>query len=104
RAVDLIKCGGYRVGAGEVEAALLEHPVVREAAVLGVPHDDLGEAIVAFVVTSGEVAPQALIDFVAAQLSPHKRPRDVRVVQSLPRNAMGKVQKVELRKRLQETP
>ena len=50
RATDLIKTGGYKVGAGEVEAALLEHPAVREAAVIGAPDEDLGERIVAFVV------------------------------------------------------
>jgi len=97
RATDLIKCGGFKVGAGEVEAALLEHPLVREAAVLGAPDEDLGEKIVAFVVASGAVEPSELSGFVAAQLSPHKRPREVRIVSELPRNAMGKVQKSLLR-------
>jgi malonyl-CoA/methylmalonyl-CoA synthetase len=96
RATDLIKCGGYKVGAGEVEAALLEHPSVREAAVVGRPHPDLGEQIVAFVVVSGEATPEGLQDFVAKQLSPHKRPRAVHIVEALPRNAMGKVQKAKL--------
>jgi fatty acid CoA ligase FadD36 len=91
---DLIKSGGYRIGAGEVETALLGHPGVAEAAVVGLPDDDLGQRIVAFVV--GDVAPGALIDFVAQQLSVHKRPREVRVVDALPRNAMGKVLKKEL--------
>ncbi len=91
---DLIKSGGYRIGAGEVEAALLGHPGVAEAAVIGVPDDDLGQRIVAYVV--GDVAADALIDYVAQQLSVHKRPRQVRVVDSLPRNAMGKVLKKEL--------
>lgn len=93
--VDLIKTGGYRVGAGEIETALLGHPGVAEAAVVGLPDDDLGQRIVAFVV--GEAAPGELIDHVARQLSVHKRPREVRVVESLPRNAMGKVLKKELR-------
>ena len=92
---DLIKSGGYRIGAGEVETALLGHPGVVEAAVVGLPDDDLGQRIVAFVV--GDVAPQALIDYVARQLSVHKRPREVRMVDALPRNAMGKVLKKELR-------
>ncbi|MGH3676827.1 MAG: acyl-CoA synthetase [Mycobacterium sp.] len=92
--VDLIKSGGYRIGAGEVETALLGHPGVTEVAVIGLPDDDLGQRIVAFVV--GDAAPDALIDFVAQQLSTHKRPREVRVVDSLPRNAMGKVLKKEL--------
>ncbi|MGB8406746.1 MAG: acyl-CoA synthetase, partial [Mycobacterium sp.] len=89
--VDLIKSGGYRIGAGEIETVLLGHPGVAEAAVVGVPDDDLGQRIVAFVV--GSASPQELIDFVAQQLSAHKRPREVRIVDSLPRNAMGKVQK-----------
>jgi fatty acid CoA ligase FadD36 len=92
---DLIKSGGYRVGAGEVENALLAHPAVREAAVVGVPHADLGQEIVAYVVADS-VSPDTLIDFVSATLSRHKRPRRVEVVEALPRNAMGKVQKARL--------
>ncbi|WP_148307194.1 acyl-CoA synthetase [Nocardia nova] len=93
--VDLIKSGGYRIGAGEVEQALLAHPDIREAAVVGVPDSDLGQRIVAFVVGDvGDCA--ALTDFVASRLSVHKRPREVRRVDALPRNAMGKVQKTRL--------
>jgi fatty acid CoA ligase FadD36 len=92
--VDLIKSGGYRVGAGEIETALLGHAGVREVAVVGVPDDDLGQRIVAFVV--GDAQPADLIDYVAQQLSVHKRPREVRIVAALPRNAMGKVLKKEL--------
>lgn len=92
---DLIKCGGYRVGAGEIEACLLAHPGVDEAAVVGVPDDDLGQRIVAFVV--GDASEQALIDHVATELSVHKRPREVHRVPALPRNALGKVQKSRLR-------
>ena len=58
------------------------------------PDDDLGQRIVAFVV--GDADPDALIEFVAQELSVHKRPREVRMVDSLPRNAMGKVLKKEL--------
>ena len=87
RATDLIKCGGYKVGAGEVEAALLEHSQVSEAAVLGAPDADLGEQIVAFVVTRGPVSAADLENHVAQLLSPHKRPRQVHFVTELPRNA-----------------
>ncbi len=92
--VDLIKSGGYRIGAGEVETVLLGHPGVVEAAVVGLPDEDLGQRIVAFVV--GDAEPDDLISFVAEQLSAHKRPREVRLVDALPRNAMGKVVKKEL--------
>ncbi|OMC32958.1 acyl-CoA synthetase [Mycobacterium sp. GA-1841] len=95
--VDLIKTGGYRVGAGEIETVLLGHDGVDEVAVVGVPDDDLGQRIVAFVV--GNAAPEVLIEFVAQQLSAHKRPREVRLVDSLPRNAMGKVMKKDLAQR-----
>jgi fatty acid CoA ligase FadD36 len=101
QSTDLIKSGGYRIGAGEVEAALLAHPAVQEAAVIGVPDDDLGQAIVAFVVaaTPGRGGPTGpdRAEFVAGALSVHKRPRRVELVDHLPRNAMGKVQKTELR-------
>src|SRR5699024_4224702 len=93
---DLIKSGGYRIGAGEVENALLAHPGVREAAVVGTPHPDLGEQVTAYVVADG-VDAQQLIDFVAEGLSAHKRPRTVHLVDGLPRNAMGKVIKARLR-------
>ncbi len=92
---DLIKTGGHRVGAGEIEAVLLAHPAVAEAAVIGVRDDDLGQRVVAFVVASG-VGEAELIDEVAGQLSAHKRPREVHFVEALPRNAMGKVQKGRL--------
>jgi fatty acid CoA ligase FadD36 len=96
--VDLIKSGGYRIGAGEIETALLGHPGVAEAAVVGQPDDDLGQRIVAFVVASdsADASPADLIEFVGQQLSAHKRPREVRIVDALPRNAMGKVLKKEL--------
>ena len=96
--VDLIKTGGFRVGAGEVEAGLLADPSVAEAAVVGVADDDLGQRIVAYVVAAPDcvVDPDALIASVAERLSVHKRPREVRVVEALPRNAMGKVVKTGL--------
>jgi malonyl-CoA/methylmalonyl-CoA synthetase len=98
RSTDLIKTGGYKVGAGEVETALLGHPEVEEAAVVAAPDPDLGERIVAFVVAGNGGSPKAeeLIDHVAGQLAPHKRPREVRIVDRLPRNAMGKVMKKRL--------
>lgn len=97
--VDLIKTGGYRVGAGEVESVLLGHPDVHDVAVVGEPDDDLGERIVAYVVPESAASlrssslPAALITHVAEHLSIHKRPREVRLIEALPRNPMGKVRK-----------
>ena len=98
RATDLIKSGGYKIGAGEIEGALLEHPAVAEAAVTGEPDPDLGERIVAWVVPAEGAAPgpDELTDHVARLLTPHKRPREVRFLDELPRNAMGKVVKTRL--------
>ncbi|MFF8711078.1 acyl-CoA synthetase [Streptomyces sp. NPDC015184] len=99
RATDLIKSGGYKIGAGEIENALLDHPQVREAAVTGEPDPDLGERIVAWVVPADPAAPPSgdeLADHVAAQLSPHKRPRIVRYLDALPRNDLGKIMKRSL--------
>jgi len=98
KSTDLIKTGGYKVGAGEVENALLEHAGVAEAAVTGEADDDLGERIVAWVVPAEGSAPgeQELADHVARLLAPHKRPRAVHLVAALPRNEMGKVQKARL--------
>ncbi|MFL6240533.1 MAG: AMP-binding protein [Actinomycetes bacterium] len=95
RATDLIQTAGHRVGAGEIEDALLAHPGVREAAVLGVADADLGERIVAYVVA--DVDAGAIEAHAAEMLTPYKRPREIRVVEALPRNAMGKVLKTVLR-------
>ncbi|MCX4761721.1 acyl-CoA synthetase [Streptomyces sp. NBC_01275] len=95
-ATDLIKSGGYKIGAGEIENALLEHPGVREAAVTGEPDPDLGERIVAWVVADDPQSPPdsaELADHVARRLAPHKRPRVVRYLDALPRNDMGKIMK-----------
>jgi malonyl-CoA/methylmalonyl-CoA synthetase len=99
KGVDLIKTGGYKVGAGEVELALEQHPAVAEAAVMAEPDDDLGERIAAWIVLRPGASASAaeLSDYVAATLAPHKRPRRVAFVAELPRNEMGKVRKVALR-------
>jgi malonyl-CoA/methylmalonyl-CoA synthetase len=101
RATDLIKSGGYKIGAGEIEGSLREHPAVQDAAVTAQPDADLGERIVAWVVledtADGDARlAAALVDHVAADLAPHKRPRVVHFLAELPRNALGKVQKARL--------
>ncbi|WP_110239530.1 acyl-CoA synthetase [Nocardioides gilvus] len=99
--VDLIKSAGYRIGAGEIESTLLGHPAVAEVAVVGEPDADLGQRIVAHVVARpGHRGDDALAGelsaYVGTELSGHKRPREFRFVDSLPRNEMGKVQKKRL--------
>ncbi len=98
RTTDLIKSGGFKIGAGEIEAALLEHPGVAEAAVAGRPDDDLGERVVAWVVRApGPAATfEQLRDHVGELLAFYKRPREIRFVDALPRNALGKVVKQQL--------
>lgn len=99
KATDLIKSGGYKIGAGEIENALLEHPGVRDAAVTGEPDPDLGERIVAWVVPADPESPpgvEELADHVARRLAPHKRPRVVHHLDALPRNDMGKIMKRSL--------
>ncbi|KKD02503.1 acyl-CoA synthetase [Streptomyces sp. WM6386] len=99
KATDLIKSGGYKIGAGEIENALLEHPGVREAAVTGEPDADLGERIVAWIVPADPQSPptaEELADHVARRLAPHKRPRVVHHLDALPRNDMGKIMKRSL--------
>ncbi|WP_037672156.1 acyl-CoA synthetase [Streptomyces griseus] len=96
KATDLIKSGGYKIGAGEIENALLEHAGVREAAVTGEPDADLGERIVAWIVPADPQSPpdaEELAAHVAGRLAPHKRPRVVRYLDALPRNDMGKIMK-----------
>ncbi|MEW2528667.1 AMP-binding protein [Streptomyces sp. NPDC047071] len=89
---DLIKSGGYRVGAGEVEDALLAHPDVTEAAVVGLPDDRLGQRVAAWIV-AGSPDRAALASFLAARLAPYKLPQEIHVVDALPRTALGKVHK-----------
>jgi fatty acid CoA ligase FadD36 len=98
--VDIIKSGGFKIGAGEVEAVLLDHPAVADVAVVGIPDDDLGQRVTAFVVavpgSSRGGLEQQLAAHAAERLTAHKRPRTVVVVDELPRNAMGKVLKTAL--------
>jgi malonyl-CoA/methylmalonyl-CoA synthetase len=99
KSTDLIKSGGYKIGAGEIENALLEHGGVRDAAVTGEPDPDLGERVVAWIVPTDPQRPptaEELAAHVAERLAPHKRPREVRMVAELPRNDMGKILKRRL--------
>ncbi|HEX5367333.1 MAG TPA: AMP-binding protein [Acidimicrobiales bacterium] len=104
RQKDLIIRGGYNISCVEVENALHEHPAVAEAAVLGVPHDVLGEDVVAAVVLSGEATDEELAAFCAERLADYKVPRRFVRRASLPRNAMGKALKRQLRDEVVPAP
>ncbi|HKF42146.1 MAG TPA: AMP-binding protein [Thermoanaerobaculia bacterium] len=105
KSVDFIKSGGFKISAREIEDVLRRHPRIREVAVLGAPDRVWGERIVAAVVLRPDPGPgissEALLEelsaFCARSLADYKRPREVRVVEELPRNALGKVQKHRLR-------
>jgi malonyl-CoA/methylmalonyl-CoA synthetase len=97
RAKDLIISGGYNVYPKEIELVLDELAGVSESAVVGVPHPDFGEGVVAVVIGAGDEA--MLIAACRQQLAPYKAPKRIVFVEELPRNAMGKVQKNLLRER-----
>jgi long-chain acyl-CoA synthetase len=102
RSKDLIISGGANIYPREVEEALLRHPAVAEAAVVGRPDPQWGEAVIAFVVREPGAScdPAALDAHCLAQIARFKRPKDYRFVESLPKNNYGKVLKTELRKML----
>ncbi|HYM98810.1 MAG TPA: AMP-binding protein, partial [Aestuariivirgaceae bacterium] len=104
RARDVIISGGLNVYPREVERAIDALPGTIESAVIGVPHPDFGEAVVAVIVASAK-APQEheIIGELARSLANFKLPKRVYVVSELPRNAMGKIQKTELRRRFAGT-
>ncbi len=99
RRKDMILRGGYTVAPGEVEAVLLSHPAVAEAAVIGVPDDDLGEDIAAFVSLDRPDAarPEDIVAFCRDRMAGYKYPRHVRIEPALPKGPAGKILKARLR-------
>ena len=91
RSKELIITGGFNVYPRDVEEVLRGHPGVADVAVVGVPDPEWGERVVACVVASDTVGADELLAWGADRLAPYKRPREVRFVDELPRNAMGKV-------------
>ncbi|MBC7093359.1 AMP-binding protein [Candidatus Bipolaricaulota bacterium] len=104
RADDVIKASGYRIGPFEVEDALVSHPAVVEAAVIGAPHPVRGQIVKAFVVLArgyqpSEALVQELQEHVKQVTAPYKYPREIEFVTDLPKTPSGKIKRAELRKR-----
>ncbi len=100
--VDIIKSGGYKLSALEIESALLDHPSIRECAVVGLADETWGEAVAVAVVleTGAELDLESLRAWCRDRVSVYKIPKHLRVVATLPRNAMGKVTKAAVRELL----
>ena len=95
--IDIIKSGGYKLSALEIEATLLDHPQVREVAVIGLLDDEWGELVAAAVVTEGNIDEATVTDWCRQQMSAYKVPRRWLFADALPRNALGKVTKPALK-------
>jgi acyl-CoA synthetase (AMP-forming)/AMP-acid ligase II len=91
RAKELIKYKGFQVPPAELEALLLTHPSVADAAVIPIPDDEAGEIPKAYVVSKGAATADELMDFVAARVAPHKKIRLLEFIDKIPKSASGKI-------------
>jgi acetyl-CoA synthetase/medium-chain acyl-CoA synthetase len=103
RADDVIKSAGYRIGPFEVESALVEHPAVMEAAVVGIPDETRGQIVKAFIVLCKDFHPSdalkgELQEHCKQVTAPYKYPREIEFVKDLPKTISGKIRRVQLRK------
>jgi malonyl-CoA/methylmalonyl-CoA synthetase len=94
--VDILKTGGEKVSALEIEEHLLSHESVSEAAVVGIDDPEWGQRVVAVVVPSDEISAEDLRTWLKTRLAPHKVPKEIHLADSLPRNAMGKTLKPDV--------
>ena len=106
RIKDMIISGGENIYPAEIEGLLFDHPAVPEVAVIGTADEQWGERVCAVIAVAGDVAPtlDELREFVGGRLARYKLPRQLEIVDSLPRNATGKVLKTELRARFDQPP
>ena len=88
--------GGMNVYPQEIEEVLYEHPALAEAAVVGVPHPELGEEVAAYVTLAPGATEEELVAYVKSQVAPYKYPRSVVAMDGLPKTATGKILKREL--------
>jgi malonyl-CoA/methylmalonyl-CoA synthetase len=102
RSKDIVITGGYNVYPKEIELLLDALPDVEESAVVGLPHDDFGEAVTAVIVlrAGAVLSEEAIVTKLKSAIAAYKVPRRVHFVKELPRNAMGKVEKKRLREQL----
>lgn len=91
RLKELIKYKGLQVAPAEIEAALLTHPAVADAAVIGKADEEAGEVPKAFVVLKGEATAEEIMAYIAARVAPHKRVRDLAIIEQIPKSASGKI-------------
>jgi len=91
RIKELIKYKGYQIAPAELEALLLTHPAIADAAVIPIPDEDAGEVPKAFVVTTGSITPEEVTRFVAERVAPYKKVRAVEIVEEIPKAASGKI-------------
>lgn len=91
RAKELIKYKGFQVPPAELEALLLTHPAIADAAVIPCPDDEAGEVPKAFVVLKGEATAEEIMDFAAARVAPHKKIRRMEFIDKIPKSASGKI-------------
>jgi len=91
RVKELIKYKGYQVPPAELEAILVAHPAIADAAVIPSPDEEAGEVPKAFVVLKEEMTPEAIMEFVAGEVAPHKKIRRLEIVDEIPKSASGKI-------------
>jgi acyl-coenzyme A synthetase/AMP-(fatty) acid ligase len=104
RSDDVILSAGYRIGPFEVEDVLIGHPAVAESAVVGVPDEDRGTIVKAYVVLTTDYEPgedlvREIQDYCKSETAPYKYPRQIEFIEELPKTASGKIRRVELRQR-----
>ncbi|HEX8747884.1 MAG TPA: 4-coumarate--CoA ligase family protein [Pyrinomonadaceae bacterium] len=101
RVKELIKYKGFQVAPAELEAILLSHPAIADAAVIPSPDEEAGEVPKAFVVLKGEVSPEEIKEFVAERVAPHKKIRRLEIIDQIPKTASGKILRRVLKEREQ---
>jgi len=96
--IDIIKSGGFKISALEIEEVLRKHPSIKDCGVIGIPNEEWGELVAAALVTSEKIDLEHLSGWMRERMPAYKTPRTYLIIDDLPRNAMGKVTKNELKK------